>query len=299
MKMYKGLDKDLKCRGFQYEIGKTYEEPTADLCSSGFHACEYPLDVFGYYAPDKMSRYCEVDLDDLSNKKSNEDSKRCGKKIAVKAEIGIAGLVKAAVEYTMEKAIPENSEHATGEYGAASATGEYGAASATGWHGAASATGLHGAASATGLHGAASATGWHGAASATGLHGAASATGLHGAASATGEYGAASATGEYGAASATGWHGAASATGEYGAASATGEYGAASATGEESVAAALGIDCKAKGVLGCWLVLAEWAQDDEYNWHRTDVQCFKVDGETVKPDTFYLLKNGELVEASE
>ena len=80
---------------------------------------------------------------------------------------------------------------------------------------------------------------------------------------------------------------------------ATGEYGAASATGEESVAAALGIDCKAKGVLGCWLVLAEWAQDDEYNWHRTDVQCFKVDGETVKPDTFYLLKNGELVEASE
>ena len=200
MKMYKGFDKDLKCRDFQYEIGKTYEEPTADLCSSGFHACEYPLDVFGYYAPDKMSRYCEVDLDDLSNKKSNEDSKRCGKKIAVKAEIGIAGLVKAAVEYTMEKAIPENSEHATG---------------------------LHGAASATGLH------------------------------------------------------------------------GAASATGEESVAAALGIDCKAKGVLGCWLVLAEWAQDDEYNWHRTDVQCFKVDGETVKPDTFYLLKNGELVEASE
>ena len=227
MKMYKGFDKDLKCRDFQYEIGKTYEEPTADLCSSGFHACEYPLDVFGYYAPDKMSRYCEVDLDDLSNKKSNEDSKRCGKKIAVKAEIGIAGLVKAAVEYTMEKAIPENSEHATGEYGAASATGEYGAASATGLHGAASATG------------------------------------------------------EYGAASATGWH------------------GAASATGEESVAAALGIDCKAKGVLGCWLVLAEWAQDDEYNRHRTDVQCFKVDGETVKPDTFYLLKNGELVEASE
>nr|DAZ29886.1 MAG TPA: hypothetical protein [Caudoviricetes sp.] len=150
MKMYKGFDKDLKCRDFQYEIGKTYEEPTADLCSSGFHACEYPLDVFGYYAPDKMSRYCEVDLDDLSNKKSNEDSKRCGKKIAVKAEIGIAGLVKAAVEYTMEKAIPENSEHATGEYGAASATGLHGAASATGEYGAASATGLHGAASATG-----------------------------------------------------------------------------------------------------------------------------------------------------
>lgn len=56
MKMYKGFDKDLKCRDFQYEIGKTYEEPTADLCNSGFHACEYPLDVLTYYAPGDMSR---------------------------------------------------------------------------------------------------------------------------------------------------------------------------------------------------------------------------------------------------
>ena len=227
MKMYKGFDKDLKCRDFQYEIGKTYEEPAAELCEKGFHACEYPLDVLAYYAPGDMSRYCEVDLDDVSGKKSSDDSKRCGKKIAVKAEIGIAGLVKAAVEYTMEKSIPENSEHATG------------------WQGAASATGTQGAASATGEWGAASATGWQGAASATGTQ------------------------------------------------------GAASATGEESVAAALGIDGKAKGALGCWLVLAEWAEDDGYTWHREDVQCFKVDGETVKPDIWYKLKNGELVEVSE
>lgn len=67
MKMYKGFDKNLKCRDFQYEIGKTYEEPTAELCEKGFHACEYPLDVFGYYAPGDMSRYCEVDLDDVSD----------------------------------------------------------------------------------------------------------------------------------------------------------------------------------------------------------------------------------------
>ena len=245
MKAYKGFDKDLKCRDFQYEIGKTYEEPTAELCEKGFHACEYPLDVFEYYAPGNMSRYCEVDLDDVSDKKSNKDSKRCGKKIAVKAEIGIAGLVKAAVKYTMEKAIPENSKHATGSQGAASATGWHGAASATGWRGAASATG------------------WRGAASATG------------------------------------WHGAASATGDQGAASATGSQGAASATGTESVAAALGIDSKAKGALGCWIVIAEWESDEKFNWHRKDVQCFKVDGENIKSDTWYKLKNGELVEVSE
>ena len=290
MKMYKGFDKDLKCRDFQYEIGKTYEEPTAELCEKGFHACEYPLDVFEYYAPGDMSRYCEVDLDDVSDKKSNEDSKRCGKKIAVKAEIGIAGLVKAAVEYTMEKAIPENSEHATGSQGAASATGWQGAASATGWQGAASATGLQGAASSTGLQGAAYATG---------SQGAASATGSQGAASATGSRGAASATGLQGAASATGWRGAASATGLQGAAYATGLQGAASATGKESVAAALGINSKAKGALGCWIVIAEWGIDEKFNWHRKDVQCFKVDGENIKPDTWYKLKNGDLVEVSE
>ena len=254
MKMYKGFDKDLKCRDFQYEIGKTYEEPTAELCKKGFHACEYPLDVFEYYAPGDMSRYCEVDLDDVSDKKSNEDSKRCGKKIAVKAEIGIAGLVKAAVEYTMEKAIPENSEHATGWQGAASATGSQSAASATGSQGAASATGLQGAASATGSQGAASATGSQGAAYATGLQGAAYATG---------------------------------------------SQGAASATGKESVAAALGINSKAKGALGCWIVIAEWGIDEKFNWHRKDVQCFKVDGENIKPDTWYKLKNGDLVEVFE
>lgn len=208
MKAYKGFDENLKCKDFQYEIGKAYEEPEAKLCEKGFHACEYPLDVFEYYAPGNMSRYCEVDLDDVSDKKSNKDSKRCGKKIAVKAEIGIAGLVKAAVKYTMEKAIPENSKHATGCQGAASATGRQGAASATGWR------------------------------------------------------------------------------------------GAASATGTESVAAALGIDSKAKGALRCWIVIAEWESDEKFNWHRKDVQCFKVDGENIKSDTWYKLKNGVLVEVS-
>lgn len=209
MKMYKGFDKDLKCRDFQYEIGKTYEESTAELCEKGFHACEYPLDVFGYYAPGGMSRYCEVDLDDVSDKKSNEDSKRCGKKIAVKAEIGIAGLVKAAVDFVMENIKDENKEANTGNYSASTNTGFRSASTNTG------------------------------------------------------------------------------------------NYSKADVSGKESVAAVLGIESKAKGVLGCWLVLTEWAKDENYNWHRKDVQCFKVDGVTVKPDTWYKLKNGDLVEVSE
>lgn len=151
--------------------------------------------------PGDMSRYCEVDLDDVSDKKGNDDSKRCGKKIAVKAEIGIAGLVKASVDFVMEN-IKDEKKASTN-------------------------------------------------------------------------------------------------TGYYSASTNTGDRSKADVSGKGSVAAALGIDSKAKGALGCWIVLAEWAQDDEYNWHRTDVQCFKVDGENIKPDTWYKLKNGDLVEASE
>ncbi|OUO09177.1 DUF7666 domain-containing protein [Flavonifractor sp. An4] len=172
---YKGMDKDMKCRGFQYEVGKEYETDKAVACECGFHAFEYPLDVFNYYPP-AGSRFFEVEQSgELS--KNDGDSKVASTKIKIGAELNIAGLVKAAVEYTKERCTQGEGERATGYYGAASATGTRGAASATGDYGAASATGDYGAASATGDYGAASATGYQGAASATGDYGAASATG--------------------------------------------------------------------------------------------------------------------------
>ena len=97
MKAYKGFDKDLKCRGYQYEIGGEYREDSAELCSKGFHACEYPLDCFGYYTPAE-SRYCEVEIDD-NGQRNDDDTKVCGKNIKIGAEIGINGIVKAATEY--------------------------------------------------------------------------------------------------------------------------------------------------------------------------------------------------------
>ena len=199
MKVYKATDKDMKCRGVQYELGKTAEvEGDIELCENGLHACEMPLDVLGYYAPGDGSRYFEAELEDVSDEKRIEDTKRVGKKLTLIAEIGIPGLVKAQVEYVkaqcdfdnaIKKANAEKKNSATGERGAASATGLSGAASATGERGAASATGWRGAASATGERGAASATGWSGAASATGERGAASATGKYCVAMTTGFFG--------------------------------------------------------------------------------------------------------------
>ena len=100
MKLYKGFDKDLKCRDYQFEVGKEYEEEKADICDCGFHACENPLDVFGYYPP-ANSRYCEVDLD--VNDQKSDDSKRVGKHIKINAEIGLPGLIKAGIEYIKDQ----------------------------------------------------------------------------------------------------------------------------------------------------------------------------------------------------
>ena len=171
MKVYKATDKDMKCRGFQYELGKTAEvDGDIELCEKGLHACEMPLDVLGYCAPGDGSRYFDAELEDVSDEKS-ADTKRVGKKLTLSAEIGIPGLVKAQVEYVkaqcgfdnaIKKANNEKKNHATGESGAASATGVSGAASATGERGAASATGWSGAASATGKYCVAMTTGFFG-----------------------------------------------------------------------------------------------------------------------------------------
>ena len=166
---YKGMDKDMKCRGFQYEVGGEYETDEAKACECGFHACEYPLDVFNYYPP-AGSRFFEVEQSG-SISKSDEDTKVASTKIKIGAELSIAGMVKAAVEYTKERCTQNDGDKATGYQGAASATGGRGAASATGYQGAASATGYQGAASATGDQGAASATGKSSVAMACGIEG--------------------------------------------------------------------------------------------------------------------------------
>ena len=297
VKSYKGFNKDMTCRGFQYEEGKEYEEESVEVCDHGFHACEYPLDCLNYYSPNE-SVYHEVEQSG-EIQKHNDDTKVASTKIKIGAEISIAGLVKAAIEYTVKRV---NKEAESDE--------NHGASSATGYKGASSATGNYGASSATGDYGASSATGYKGASSATGYKGASSATGDYGASSATGDYGASSATGYKGASSATGDYGASSATGNCGASSATGYKGASSAEDKDAVAVAWGYKSKAKGVIGSFLVFADWeytgSEDNtEYDrnnqsaWVLNGAKMVQVDGENIKPDTWYTIENGEIEEVSE
>ena len=258
MKCYKGFDKDLKCRDFQYEIGKEYEEERAEICDTGFHACENPLDVFGYYAP-ADSRYCEVELD--ANDQKSDDSKRVGKKISIKAEIGIAGIIKAGLEYIKDQVNWDDDKKSnTGDRSAATNTGNYSAATNTGDRSAATNTGDQSAATNTGYQSVATNTG------------------------------------NYSVATNTGNYSAATNTGDQSAATNTGYRSAATVEGKESVAMAIGYNSKAKGSLGCFIVLAEYKNLGR-EYHIVDVKSAKVDGKKIKPDTFYKLINGEFVEA--
>jgi len=267
MKCFKGFDKDLKCGDFQYEIGKEYTEEKADICNCGFHACEFPMDVFDYYPPSD-SRYCEVELEE-NGQKSSDDSKRVGKKISVKAEIGIAGIIKAGVEYIKEQVDWEDDK--------ATNTGDYSAATNTGYQSAATNTGDRSAATNTGDRSAATNTG------------------DYSAATNTGDYSAATNTGDYSAATNTGYRSAATNTGYQSAATNTGYRSAAIVEGKESIALATGIKSKAKGKIGCFIVLTEWKEiNNEY--HIVDIKSAKVDGENIKEDTFYMLKDGKFVE---
>ena len=263
MKAYKGFDKDLKCRGFQYEVGKEYEEENASLCKKGFHACENPLDTFQYYAPTD-SRYCEVDVDD-NGERSSYDSKVCGKHIRIGAEIGLKGVINAGVRFVFDKCESATEECASGVRGNAAASGESGNAAASG---------VRGNAAASGWCGNAAASGWCGNAAASG------------------ESGNAAASGESGNAAASGVSGNAAASGERGTAVVTGAYGDASALGKQCLAVAWGAESVARGTMGNWIVVSE--RDDDGN--IIDAKIAKVDGETIMADTWYKLENGEIVE---
>ena len=113
MKMYKGFNNDMTCRGFQYEEGKEYKENEANLCAKGFHACENPVDCLGYYAPSN-SVYREVELNEISEETSS-DSKRVGKKIKIGAEIDIANMVKIAFDFVKSNCTNDKSDKSGGD----------------------------------------------------------------------------------------------------------------------------------------------------------------------------------------
>lgn len=140
---YKGFNQDWTCRGFKFEVGKTYEHKGAVVpCESGFHGCEHPLDVFGYYPP-ALSRYAEVTQFGEIHR-HEEDTKIASAKITIVAELQLSDLIARAVKWVFDRANWKDGPVATGDNEGATASGDQGAATASGYQGAATASGTQG-----------------------------------------------------------------------------------------------------------------------------------------------------------
>lgn len=197
---FKGFDKDLKCRNYQYEVGKEFEEEgKIEACSKGFHFCENPFDVLGYYPPSTekgSSRYCIVKGSGNIDR-DGDDSKVACSKLHISAEIGLKGIIEAGVKFILDKVNwKDNKESNTGNQSAATNTGY---------------------------------------------------------------------------------------------------QSAAEVTGKESIAIVTGKDSKAKGGIGCWIVLTERGEWDDNVYPIKEVKAARVDGEIIKPDTYYKLIDGEVI----
>ncbi|EEG5468197.1 hypothetical protein G3D02_004292 [Salmonella enterica] len=300
---FKGFNKDLKCRGFQFAIGETFHhDGKVEACGSGFHACECPFDVFSYYPPAE-SRYAETISFGITDSEEGGDTKIASSSITIKDELTLPQFIQRGIEWiwskidkSLEQQIMCGNRSAatnTGNRSAATNTGDWSAATNTGDRSAATNTGYQSAATNTGDRSAATNTGDWSAATNTGDWSAATNTGDRSAATNTGDRSAATNTGYQSAATNTGNRSAATNTGDWSAATNTGDWSAAEVSGSQSVAASLGIEGKARASEGGAIVLCYRDEDGEL----IHIRASKVGENGIMPNTWYQLdKDGEFVE---
>ena len=267
---YKAFNPGMICRGKQYEENAVFEEPEAKICNTGMHYCKNPFDVLEHYGfvndNAEINEFAEVEA--LADEKTDDGRKFCTTKLKIGAKLSMHNFVNAFVEFTLKRTNGESAATNTGDWSAATNTGDWSAATNTGNRSAATNTGDQSAATNTGDRSAATNTGNRSAATNTGNQSAATNTGD--------------------------WS-AATNTGDRSAATNTGNWSAATNTGKDGVAVSWGRRGKARGEKGCYLVLAEY--DDSNNLVCAKME--KVDGERIKENTFYTLKNGEFAVAEE
>ena len=290
MKAYKGFDKDLKCRGFQYKVGNTYEMDGDDIkiCTKGFHACTNPFDVLNYYGFENNNRFCEVDLDCKTDKENQSDSKICGKRISIKAELGIKGLVNAMVEFSKTwikddtKTKTNTKLSSMSDSAQIGSSGDYARIGSSGHY---ARIGSSGAVAQIGSSGAAAQIG---------------SSGDYAQIGSSGDFAQIGSSGDFAQIGSSGNYEQIGSGGNYAQIVSSGDAAQISSTGEDCVICCAGKNASAKAKKGSWITLSEWQADKKTN--RQIPICVKteyVDGEKIKEDTWYTLKDGEFVEELE
>ena len=289
---YKGMDENMCCRGKQYEIGKTYTEDKAICCISGMHACENPLDVFQYYRPDGKNRFFEVECNGAINKGEN-DSKLACTELKVTGELSLAKFIRLSVQTTFELAMNRAKKKTSGSYSSAATSGDRSSAATSGYSSSAATSGDRSSAATSGSSSSAATSGSSSSAATSGSSSSAATSGSSSSAATSGDYSSAATSGDRSSAATSGDYSSAATSGSSSSATATGFYCRAQAEGKNSLSMANGAHSKARGVLGCYLVLTEYDDGGKLLWAK----IAKVDGTAIKENVWYTLKNGEFEEA--
>ena len=285
MKGFKGFEKDFSCKGKQYEENTTYEEHGVGCCHKGvMHFCEEPWEVLNNYdLVDENGNFSEFAEVEALGQVWNDGEKRATNKIHIGAKLGLKGFLKACIDFTLEKTKYES--NGTNLSGNSAQIGSSGDDAQIGSSGNSAQIGSSGNSAKIGSSGYSAKIGSSGYYAKIGSSGYSAKIGSSGDDAQIGSSGNSAKIGSSGNSAKIG---------------SSGDSAKINSTGEDAVIMCAGSRSKAKGKKGSWITLAEWAKDEEKGRYvPICVKTERVDGEKIKEDTYYTLKNGEFVEVQE
>ena len=314
IKSYKAFDKNMQCRGFQYEVGKEYEmEGHIECCKSGFHACEYPWDVFDYY--DMLeSRFAEVEQSGTIDREE-DTTKVCSSRIKIKAELKLADIINIGVEWLKDITSPskvkkdgalnDNGDRkkqigSSGYYAKIGSSGDYAKIGSSGDSAKIGSSGDSAKIGSSGDYAKIGSSGYYAQIGSSGDSAKIGSSGYYAQIGSSGDYAKIGSSGDYAKIGSSGDYAQIGSSGYSAQIGSSGDSAQIDSTGEDSVIMCAGNNSMAKAKVGSWITLAEWDWSDEKNRHvPVCVKTEYVDGVKIKADTWYKLESGKFVEVAE
>jgi len=256
---FKAFDQDLKCRGFQYEVGKTYDETNISMCNRGFHFCENPFDILDFYDLCE-SRFASVEA--LASVSKTDNKKTVTGKITISAELCLSGFVKACVDKLLDIC---SSKVDSGDSAQLASSGDYAQLASSGDYAKLASSGHYAKMASSGYSAKMASSGYS--------------VKL-------------ASSGDSAQLASSGYYAQLASRGDYAQLASSGDYAKLASSGENSVVCAIGKDSKAKGKKGNWITLAEYADNG-----TPFVKTRKVDGNHIKEDVYYKLKDKKFIES--
>jgi hypothetical protein len=280
IKAYKGFDKDFKCKGMQYEVGKTYEEPEAKCCEKGLHSCLNTLDVLSYYDV-CSSEFAEVEASGKIDK-ATDDTKIASTKLKVVAKLSLKSLIDASIKFIFESCKADKTD-----YSQNASSGDYSKNASSGHNSRNASSGDNSQNASSGDYSKNASSGHNSKNVSSGDNSKNVSSGYNSKNVSSGYYSQNASSGD---------NSKNASSGDNSRNASSGDYSKNAMTGKNSVSVDAGINGQAKGIIGCWFCLSEWKQNKENIYVPVCVKAVKVDGKKIKADTWYTLENGKFIE---